>query len=344
MPSDRLVTLTTDHLKRAFARTQGYGTDWSYREAQAVEGFLDALREEDDATGSSAFEPVLLSTIDASPPPPLLLGRLDPVEHTILYGPGGVGKGALTAQWIATLTQAGTPVMILDYEGHDGEWSRRIDGLRGDLESVAYIAPLRAGLGAIWEHVASIRACAEANPGLVLVIDSAVMAVAGADPMDPETPGRYFAALQQIGAPSLTLAHVTKLHDPRYPFGSAFWHNLARVTWSLMPKGEDILLQCQKASNWAKPPAATVEMTWWNGMLTEVTERKAVERLMDRIVEVLADGPATVAAIASALNDGLAKEEHVEPTTIRRTLVREVGRPGARVTKMGDQWRLREDD
>jgi hypothetical protein len=266
------------------------------------------------------------------------------VQHTNLFGPGGVGKGVLASHWVTKMTIAGRTVIVLDYEGNGGEWARRIEGLGGDLSRVVYVAPLKAGLGAIWDHAEAIHYLVEANPGAYVVIDSAVMACAGADPMDPETPTRYYAALQTIGAPSLTLAHVTKLHDTRYPFGSVFWHNLARVTWSLMPKGEEVLLTCQKANNWLKPPAATVEMTWKDGVLREVREQRAIVRLTDRIIDLLADGPMTAAAIAEALNDGVAKEEHTRVGSVRTALSRELG--GARrVEKVGDQWRkVSEDD
>ena len=32
------------------------------------------------------------------------------------------------------------------------------------------------------------------------------------------------------------LAHVTKMHDARYPYGSVYWHNVPRVSWSFMPR------------------------------------------------------------------------------------------------------------
>src|SRR4051812_118896 len=72
---------------------------------------------------------VLLGTISTDPPPPMLVGRLDPEGHTILYGPGGVGKGALTCWWIVRLVTDGHRVLILDWEGHATEWARRIRSL-----------------------------------------------------------------------------------------------------------------------------------------------------------------------------------------------------------------------
>ena len=65
------------------------------------------------------------------------------------------------------------------------------------------------------------------------------------NPLDPEAPGQFFAAIARIGLPSLTLAHVTGAGDLSKPFGSVFWHNLARVTWSasrVSAEGHQVLL------------------------------------------------------------------------------------------------------
>ena len=50
---------------------------------------------------------VPLASIPTDPPPPLLIDRLDPEGHTILYGTGGIGKGALACSWIARLVAEG---------------------------------------------------------------------------------------------------------------------------------------------------------------------------------------------------------------------------------------------
>ena len=190
-----------------------------------------------------------LLAIPDDPPLPLLLDRLDPEGHTILFGPGGAGKGVLTASWIVGLVNAGRKVLILDYENHPSEWSRRVGGLGGDdaRRAVVHVAPLSSSWngqrGAIWHQADEIRALAQEHKPDVLVIDSIVMACAGADPMKPETAALYAGALERIGLPALSLAHVTKTEDLRYPFGSAFWHNFARTTWSLKPDAERAILR-----------------------------------------------------------------------------------------------------
>lgn len=277
---------------------------------------------------------VPLSSLDRTPPAPLLLDRLDPHESTILFGPGDIGKGTLACSWIAQLVASDLRVLVLDYEDHGGEWARRIAGLAGDdaLGAVLWAAPLADGLGPIWTHADTIRAFIVAQDVDYIVIDSAVYACSGADPSKAEVAILYGAALQVIATPSLTLAHVTKLHDPRYPFGSAFWHNSARVSWSMMPKGDDVLLACRKSNNYRKPSAQVVTVTWHEDVLREVREKPAVWALEDRIAEVLADGPLSPVAIAAALNDGLDPSEQTPRSSIRNVLSRSLRRSGGRFT------------
>ena len=62
------------------------------------------------------------------------------------------------------------------------------------------------------------------------VYDS-VGAACDGPPESAETAGRYFRAVRQIGVGSLHIAHITKGENgDQKPFGSVFWHNLARCT------------------------------------------------------------------------------------------------------------------
>lgn len=285
-----------------------------------------------------------LSELDRSPAPPLLLDRLDPLGPTILYGPGGIGKGVLASSWASRLQQAERRVLILDYEDHPEEWARRVHGLSGeDAMDILHVPALREWGGAIWMHSESVREFVESEGITYLVIDSAVMACAGTDPSSPEAPSLYSSGLQAIGVPSLTLAHVNRAHDARYPFGSVFWHNLARITWSLMPKGEERLLVARKHNNYAKPGASSVTSTWHDGVLGEVWEKPAAWTLLDRIAEALSDGPATPSAIAGILNDGMEEGERTTRQSVSGVLTRDLRTNGtsSRFTVEDGNWTLR---
>ena len=105
----------------------------------------------------------------------MLVDRLDPTGHTILYGTGDIGKGALACRWISDLVLAGHRVLILDYEAHPEEWSRRVASLAPDVhrgDAVRHLAP-RASLAAATGEI--VWTCDTYELDYV-VIDSAVMA------------------------------------------------------------------------------------------------------------------------------------------------------------------------
>lgn len=262
---------------------------------------------------------VALNTIPTDPPAPMLIGRLDPLGHTILYGTGGVGKGALSCSWIVQLVQDGHRVLILDYERHPEEWSRRIAALhRGvhDSDRVRHMVPADS----IHKAAADIaRVCAKHDIGYV-VVDSAVMAC-GSDPLKPEAAADYAAAILDIGRPVLSLAHVTKVDDARYPFGSVFWHNLARMTWSLSGDDGEVLLKHRKHNNYQGLGTFALTVTWSDeGQLREVWEKGYNQTVLQRVLDEMPPEGATLADLLAAIND----EEH-KPVT-RDTLLRTLRR------------------
>jgi hypothetical protein len=268
-------------------------------------------------------ESIDIATIGIEPPPPMLVERLDPEGHTILYGTGGVGKGALACWWIAELVRSGLGVLIVDYEAHPAEWSRRIASLAPDVHAsgrVRHIAPRKP-----------LTACAEVvgaealTFGLeVVVVDSAVMAC-GSDPLKPEVAGDYQAAVIRVGLPVLSLAHVTKADDMRYPFGSIFWHNLARTTWGLQQdQSGAVVLSHRKHNNYASLGRFQIITTWFDGRLTEVDERNHQVALRERMVEILTAGPLTLTEICEQLNgedEGVPVKRESVSRVLRKHLV-----------------------
>ena len=84
----------------------------------------------------------VMSAVTPLPIEPLLLGRYAPGNDlTLVYGPGGVGKGRLAAQDIAALSRAGHTVLIVDYEDHEQEWITRLIECNADLHRVLRVAP-----------------------------------------------------------------------------------------------------------------------------------------------------------------------------------------------------------
>jgi hypothetical protein len=270
-----------------------------------------------------------LTDIPDDPPAPLLLDRLDPSGHTLLYGTGGVGKGVVTASWVGQLAAAGERVVILDYENHPAEWSRRVAGLfgRGGREGILWVAPLAAGWqgrrGPLWAQADDLAPLLDAWRATYLVIDSIVPACGPIDPTKPEAAAQYAGALEFLGRPTLSLGHVTKAESLAYPFGSAFWHNLARVTWSIARVRADIVLTNRKHNNGSRLGRFGVTVTWRDGVLGEVWERPYAAVLADEIDELLGDGPATVASIVERLNaDNDEGDSPVKVDSVRSALRR----------------------
>jgi hypothetical protein len=285
-----------------------------------------------------------LADFSTDPPPPMLLDRLDPTGHTILYGAGGVGKGTY-ACWLAwRLTKAGHRVLILDYEHHPEEWSRRVFGLGGseEMRAIRYVAPLSAHWqgqrGPLWDSAADIRSLCSDEGITVCIIDSLAIACAGADVSDPGTPALYAAGLELIELPVLSLAHVNRAGDMAYPFGSAFWHNLARVTWSLEADGVRSILGPRKSNNYLRSSKLSVEVTWTEGLPRELFEKPYGDTIADRAWEVLGAETMSVRDIVKRIAESSEEgDKAVSDDTVRHALVR-ASKVNPRFIQAGKDW------
>ena len=279
---------------------------------------------------------VALSSISTDPAPPLLIERLDPLGHTILYGTGGVGKGVLACWWIVQLVRDGHRVLILDYEGHPEEWSRRIGSLDPGVHTSDMVRHLKPS-GAIHRASGEITSTCDLHESSYVVVDSAVMAC-GTDPLKPEAAAEYADAILAIARPALTLAHVTKADDARYPFGSVFWHNLARTTWGLQAdQSGAVVLSHRKHNNYASLGRFQMVATWTDGRLREVYEKGYGQALRERLTEILAAGAMPVSEIVDMLNG----DEYGVP--VKRNSVLHALRRGIddrTFTVTGDRWSL----
>lgn len=166
-------------------------------------------------------------------------------QPSIIFGDGEAGKtftayicAVCLAHGMAFLDfdppEEGTTVMVVDYETDRETAKRRIVrllkgfGLQWPTKRLIYWPGRGISLAAQAEAIK--RKVEEWNVGLVIV-DSA--AAACGEPREESAVLAYFNALASLGTTSLTIAHVTKgQHQDRHrPFGSTFWHNMARSTW-----------------------------------------------------------------------------------------------------------------
>lgn len=219
---------------------------------------------EDD---SDEDDSVILEDVTAAPHEPLLLDRLHPQEHTILFGDGGTGKGVIAAWWVARLTRMGKRVMVVDYEQHaQHEWRPRIERFGGDVSLVRITQPFRP----IWDVAGHLRNQVQLHDIDYVVVDSVTYACVGHETESSITAVQYSMAIAMLQVPVLSLAHVTKSDaDPNHPFGSAFWSNGARVTIAVSRQSQDDpasprILRNAKTNQ--RGPFATVALKWdWLG-------------------------------------------------------------------------------
>ena len=253
------------------------GLDEPKSEREVIQAIGDLTQFVADPASQPVGDWRTVADIPNDPLPPLLLDRLHPEQHTILFGTGGVGKGTLAAQWMARLAKDGYTVAVLDFEGNPQEWRSRIGGLCREDRDIMQRVLHRQYTGDLLEHARLGLADELVRMGVdYVVIDSIVMACGG-DTLKPESAKEYQDALNLIGKPALSLAHVTKAADPQYPFGTVFWHNTARLTWSL-DRADDAphaILANRKNNNYPMGGPQEVVMQYDGGELRQVLERPA---------------------------------------------------------------------
>ncbi len=269
--------------------------------------------------------------LPTGPPPPLYAPPfLVSDGPTVLYGPGDCGKGHVAAWLAGQLTAAGIRVLIVDLEGHPGEWGRRFEAMGIDASTILHVEPLgptwHGKRGELAVMIDDLAAIVDAFGVGYVIVDSYTLAARRQAGDDAEGPAaRYFGVLQRLG-PSLTLAHVTKDGErwPHYPYGSAFVHNLARMTWAAEKVVDDdpgpdaplvVELRNRKSKDRGKAPdqRVTFDFDAFGRITVEVA---AVSRpMVERIADALAgQDPLSPAGIAARIVDDAGKV--ADPATV----------------------------
>lgn len=166
---------------------------------------------------------------------PWPLGVLPPVRidtPCIYFGDGGTGKSFLGLYAAGQLALQGFTTLFLDYEMTAERHRNRLHQLFGDDEPEG-IRYLQADMPLV-ELARDLAVLIQAHRIDYLVVDSIAHACHG-DVERNEIATGYMAVAQSLGIGSLHIAHVTKrgAHADERPFGSIFWHNSARETWSI---------------------------------------------------------------------------------------------------------------
>ena len=197
-------------------------------------------------------EPVVnLAELPHSPGPVTLI---DPLvregEPVILFGDGGTGKSTIALASMLAL-HTGDPVGPLfpqqQRRGLYIDWEAEADTHRGRLEALSNglglidhlpdISYLRCHM-ALWDHARQIKAALSRTGASFIVLDSAGAACAG-EPENSEAALRFFNTLRSLHVTPIVVAHITKEESRGKPFGSVFWHNMARATYEVIQEGDN---------------------------------------------------------------------------------------------------------
>lgn len=239
----------------------------------------------------------------------------------------------MLALWFAgKLVQKGLRVGYFDWELDRYEHRRRLGKLfPGELPTIQYVRCSRA-----FAHESErLRGIVRRDRLDYVVLDSIGFACDGR-PEDAEVAVRYQQALRGLGegVGSLHVAHVSKSSEgnDQKPFGSVFWHNLARSTWNVKraegTPGDSVLhvaLHHRKANTTARQRSLGFELSFSRERtgvrrvdLAEVDELASQLSTPERIRNVLrSEGRMKRQALRAELDD-------VPDSTFRQALSREL--------------------
>jgi hypothetical protein len=267
----------------------------------------------------NGLEPIVLDDAPAAAPPRdfLVHGLAIPADsHSQLVADGSGLKSLLLLLVLGEMAKDGRPVLYLDWEWNEARHLARKHRLFGAarLESLFYLR-CRNALAIEADHV---RRFCESHHVQFCAIDS-IGACCDGKLADDDVARAYNHALDQL-PPTLAAAHIPKNGNADQSadlkaFGSAFFHNYARMTWTVKkqpnPTDEDrvaVLLVPHKQNDGARLRPVALEFGFSPERINvRSVEPTAVEGLAHtlpvhtRMVELLKRGPLTIAQIAEEL-------------------------------------------
>lgn len=218
--------------------------------------------------------------------------------------------------------------LFLDYENSKSTFRRRLNRLAKYIpgwssEAEGRIKYLREDMMPVHELRRVLRTYVKDNDIGLLVIDSAVPALGGA-PEDSTVVSRFFSSLNSLGVTVLVICHETKAEAHLYPFGSIFFHNLARNIWNVRKEQEDgqstmrVGLFHTKPNEDKKYPPCGLLYRFDEEGGTEITPEAlgASQTVREQVLTSLSSGPKTLtelyALIPGRATDAIRKAAHRE--------------------------------
>lgn len=270
--------------------------------------------------------------------------RLPRRHPAIAFGDGGSGKSLIALHAAGQLARQGMTVLYADWEYAPEDHRARLGGLFGDDLPQIYYVRCERPLVAEADRLARLVR----EHGIdYMVVDSIAFACDGA-PESAEVAAAYFRSLRRIGVGSLNIAHVTKSEGAdQKPFGSAFWHNGARMTYYVARSVEEdaelvVGIYNRKVNDGARERPFSYRIGFADeridvrvGDINDVSDLAAKLPLRMRLRSLLRTGAMTYAELGAATES--------DPETVRKTIVRDKGQTFVKiVTQDGiTRWGLR---
>jgi hypothetical protein len=285
--------------------------DWCGALDEACRCVIEAEHKGTDA--------IVLDDAPAAAPPRdfLVHGLAIPADsHSQLVADGSGLKSLLLLLVLGEMAKQGRPVLYLDWEWNAARHLARKRRLFGEarLDSLFYMR-CRHPLHVEADH---IRRFCESHAIGFMAVDS-IGACCDGKLADDDVARAYNRALDDL-PPSLAAAHVPKNGQDQQAdlkaFGSAFFHNYARMTWTVKKQpspGDDdvvsVLLAPHKQNDGTRLRPVGLEFTFSPEQIAvRGVEPAAIEGLAQtlpvrvRMTHLLKRGPLTIAQIAKELD------------------------------------------
>ncbi len=263
----------------------------------------------------------------------LLLEPMVPLGvHSILFGPGGLGKSIL-ATAIAVSVQTGLeivpgfrplvrgPVLYLNWETNREDIDARVKAVcKGAGIAPVEMFHLSGGGRPLAQRVEHVARVVDKTGAVMMVVDSNGKAIgtSGEGPIE-DAANRFASALDELDRTALCIDHISKASSEmqggaRNPYGSVMKSNWARATWEMTQSrppedGEThLVIHHRKHNTTAEHAPIGLLMRWDRGAVTWEAEDVSGATsglsygatLSDQIAAALMDHPLRPMEIAKA--------------------------------------------
>jgi hypothetical protein len=262
-----------------------------------------------------AVEYVVHNLVTADPAPTLIFGKGGGFKSYLCLALGlCVAKGL---PFVDFATQQRNVLYInLEPRGRKGirrRIRRLLQGMGEDWADLHEHFHLWHRPGEVLAHQVSTlrRVIRERDVGLV-IIDSAAAAIGG-NLNAPDVTSQFFNAVSRLKTPTIIISHLRKDEDPRYAFGSVYFHNLAAACWGLQSEIDDdrhgglVVFNNEKPSESAPLPPFGICIRFEDpngpvrlGYSAEVPTNLKRGTVREQILNALADSDGLTAAELSA--------------------------------------------